>query len=144
VLKREHHRGNAFDHEKYDENQCTREDAAQWPQQEHDTGRNSKDRRDERPSETRRSAHPEGGDSAGDSADEKEPANQNLDCQRCDRRNSDGGQTEDDKNDPLDQKEYPMLVQRCRRRVPDFARCRACSSTWQRPPWMRRPSCQYH
>ena len=71
------------------------------PQQEHDTGRNSKDRRDERPPETRHSAHPEGGDPAGNSADEKEPANQNLDCQRCYRRNSDGGQTEDDKNDPV-------------------------------------------
>jgi len=50
------------------------------PQQEHDTGRNSKDRRDERPPETRHSALPEGGDLAGDSADEKEPANQNLDA----------------------------------------------------------------
>jgi hypothetical protein len=34
------------------------------PQQEHDTGRNSKDRQDERPPETRHSAHPEGGDPA--------------------------------------------------------------------------------
>jgi hypothetical protein len=52
-----------------------REDAAQRPQQEHDTDRNSKDRRDERQPETRRLAHPEGGDQTDDSADEKEPAN---------------------------------------------------------------------
>jgi hypothetical protein len=31
--------------------------------------------------------------------------------------NNDGGQTEDDENDPLDQKEHPMLVQRCRHRA---------------------------
>ena len=49
--------------------------------------------RDERPPETRRLAHPEGGDQTDDSADEKEPAIQDLDCERGDLRNSDCGQT---------------------------------------------------
>ena len=104
MLEREHDRGNAFDHEKRDENQGKREDATQWPQQQHDTDRNSEDRRNERPPETRRLAHPEGGDQADDSADEKEPAKQDLDRERSDGRNNDGGQIEDDKNDPSPRK----------------------------------------
>src|SRR6202023_4084965 len=101
VLEREHDRGNAFDHEKRDENHGKREDAARWPQQQYDTDRNSKDRRDERPPETRRLAHPEGGDQTDDSADEKEPAIQYFDCERGDGRNSAGGKTEEDENNTL-------------------------------------------
>jgi hypothetical protein len=41
-------------------------------------------------------AHPEGGDQTDDSTDEKEPAIQNFDRERGDRRNNYGGQTEDD------------------------------------------------
>ena len=62
-------------------------------------------------------AHPEAGDQADESADEKEPAKQDLDRERSDARNNDGGQTEDDKNDPLNQKKNPMLMQRCRHRA---------------------------
>ena len=62
-----------------------------------------------RPSETAM-CHPaegqqrvRGGDQTDDSADQKEPAIQDFDRERGDRRNNDGGQTEDDENDPLAQ-----------------------------------------
>src|SRR3984893_10176211 len=88
----------------------------------------------DRPPETRRLAHPEGGDQTDDSADEKEPAIQDLDCERGDRRNNDGGQTEDDENDPLDQKEHPMLVQRCRHRALNLLDV-GLVHRHGRPPW---------
>jgi hypothetical protein len=49
-------------------------------------------------------AHLKGGDQTDDSADEKEAAIQDFDCERGDRRNKDGGQTEDDENDPSTRK----------------------------------------
>jgi len=96
--------------------------------QQHDTDRNSEDRRT---SDTRnpRMAHPEAGDQADESADEKEPAKQDLDRERSDARNNDGGQTEDDKNDPSTRKK-PNAHAAMSPPRPAFARCRACSSAW--------------
>lgn len=119
VLEREHYRSNAFDREKRDEDQSERKGAAQRPQQQHDTGGNSEDRREERPPESRRRAHQEGRDQAGDSAEQENPAKQDRDRKRSDRRNGYRGETEEDENDPLDQKEFPVLVQRCRHRLPN-------------------------
>jgi hypothetical protein len=85
------------------------------------------DYRDERPPETRRLAHPEGGDQTDDSADEEEPAIQDFDCERGNRRNNDGGQTEDaPRPERAPNARAAMSPPRA-----EFARYRACSSTWQ-------------
>src|SRR5260370_8558687 len=110
MLKRKHDRDNAFNNKKSDEKKGKREDAAQRRQKHHDADCNRKDRRHERPPEPRCSAHHEGCDGTDESADEEQPAKQKLDSERSNRWNNDGGETKNDKNYPLAQKNPPIYM----------------------------------
>ena len=60
--------------------------------------------------EARRVARAERRDQAGDAADQKQPADENIDGDRRDRRHDDGKRAENDQHNSFDQKQDPMLA----------------------------------
>jgi hypothetical protein len=111
VLEREEDRRNTFHGQEHRQDQCERDGARQGPPQQHDARDDAEEGGQQGPPETRRAAHPDGGNQADDAAQEDEPADQYFDRDRRDLRNDDGEEAQDQERDSFDQKELPVALQ---------------------------------
>src|SRR5215469_4409900 len=118
MLECEHQRGDALDDEKCDQHQRERNRAADRPADQHDAGGDADQRRQKRPPETRRIAHPERRNQTDRAAEQKQPADKKRKCQRGDDRQNDRRRAEKHENDTLDQEQDPMLADRAHDRAP--------------------------
>ena len=112
VIDGVHHRGDALGDEERDQHQGQRHRAADRPADEQDAGDDGDDRRQQRPPEAGRVAHPERRHQADAAADQEQPADDQREGQRRHHRQDDRGDAQDDEDETLDQKQHPMVVDR--------------------------------
>src|SRR5690606_33913499 len=111
IMQRHHDRQNALNDEEGDHHHGQRQYAFKRLGEKQDTDNDGQKRREDRPAGTGKPRRLKEGDGAENSADDKQPADENIDRERRDLRQQDGPDAENGKQDALKQDQLPMIGQ---------------------------------